>query len=194
VTATALLNQVLRHLGADVRGYIPNRFDEGYGLNSEALETLYQSGVRLVISVDCGIRSPEEARYARSRSLDLIISDHHHPGPEIPDALAVINPKMPGDEYPEKNLAGVGLAYKLTSALVMQINPRIADSCLDLVALGTVADMVPVLGENRALVRQGLEIIRQPVRQGFSGVNRRFRLCSQPISPLPISAMSWVHD
>lgn len=170
VTATALLNQVLRNLGADVRGYIPNRFDEGYGLNSEALETLYQSGVRLVISVDCGIRSPEEARYARSRSLDLIISDHHHPGPEIPDALAVINPKMPGDEYPEKNLAGVGLAYKLASALVMQINPKIADSCLDLVALGTVADMVPVLGENRSLVRRGLEIIRQPVRQGLAAL------------------------
>ena len=167
VTATALLNQVLHRLGAEVRGYIPNRFDEGYGLNMDALESLSQSGVRLVISVDCGIRSPDEARFAKSKSLDLIISDHHHPGLEIPEAIAVINPKMPGDPYPEKNLAGVGLAYKLASALTPGADSSIADGCLDLVALGTVADMVPILGENRSLVRRGLKRIRQPTRQGL---------------------------
>jgi single-stranded-DNA-specific exonuclease len=102
--------------------------------------------------------------------MDLIISDHHHPGPELPDAFAVINPKQPGDTYTEKNLAGVGLAYKLASALASSVNPEIANNCLDLVALGTVADMVPILGENRALVRQGLKRIQQPVRQGLAAL------------------------
>jgi single-stranded-DNA-specific exonuclease len=170
VTATALLTQVLQQLGARVRGYIPNRFDEGYGLNIEALESLHQAGVRLVITVDCGIRSPAEARFAQSIGIDLIISDHHHPGPELPVCFAVINPKIPGDTYPEKNLAGVGLAYKLASALTATSHPEIAENCLDLVALGTVADMVPLLGENRALVRQGLKRIRYPTRQGLAAL------------------------
>ncbi len=170
VTATTLLTQVLRQLGAITRSYIPNRFDEGYGLNMEAIESLAQSGIRLVVTVDCGIRSPEEAEYARSLGLDLIISDHHHPGPDLPQAVALINPKLSYDNYPDKNLAGVGLAYKLASALSASISPEIADNCLDLVALGTVADLVPIIGENRSLVRQGLKRIREPYRQGLAAL------------------------
>jgi single-stranded-DNA-specific exonuclease len=169
VTATALLVQTLHSLQAEVRGYIPNRFDEGYGLNTEALDTLHAEGVRLVITVDCGIRSLPEIDHARSLGLDMIISDHHHPGEQLPDATAVIDPKQPGDPYPEKNLAGVGLAYKLACALLARQSAAglTADDLLDLVAVGTVADLVPLVGENRALVRAGLERIRKKPRQGL---------------------------
>ena len=110
VTATALLVQALRSLGANVREYIPNRFEEGYGLNNEALTALANDGVKLVVTVDCGVRSPDEARHARDLGLDLIITDHHEPSGSLPDALAVLNPKQDGDLYPEKYLAGVGIA------------------------------------------------------------------------------------
>ena len=169
VTATALLWLALNAIGAKVREYIPNRFDEGYGLNLEALRTLSEEGVDLIITVDCGIRSWDEADYARSVGMDLIITDHHSPLNELPSAFAVINPKQPGDTYPEKNLAGVGLAYKLVEALSSSGQYPNLDSrdYLDLVALGTVADLVPLTGENRSLVRSGLEFIRQPLRQGL---------------------------
>ncbi len=117
VTATALLVQALEALGGNVRGYIPNRFDEGYGLNKDALDSLKADGVKLVITVDCGIRSPDEALHAQTIGLDLIISDHHHPdGLNLPAAFAVINPKQHGDPYPDKDLAGVGIAYKIAEA------------------------------------------------------------------------------
>jgi len=180
VTATALLVEALQKLGGNVKPYIPNRFDEGYGLNNEALTQLHSEGVRLVITVDCGIRSPDEARHARAIGLDLIISDHHEPAGEIPEALAVINPKQEGDTYPEKYLAGVGLAYKIAEALVADDGLQTADhgqssivnglqlnNLLDLVALGTVADLAPLTGENRSLVRRGLEQMRQTTRQGL---------------------------
>jgi single-stranded-DNA-specific exonuclease len=165
VTATALLTQALRELGAQATGYIPNRFEEGYGLNLEALGSLRADGIKLVITVDCGIRSLVEAEFAKEVGLDLIISDHHHPSGELPQALAVINPKQAGDTYPDKNLSGVGLAYKLASALYGPDDPPV-ESFLDLVALGTVSDLVPLIGENRALVRSGLEVLRRPQRQG----------------------------
>jgi single-stranded-DNA-specific exonuclease len=171
VTATALLVQALQALGANVRGYIPNRFDEGYGLNKEALDTLKADGVKLVITVDCGIRSPDEALHAQAISLDLIISDHHHPdGANLPSAFAVINPKQHGDIYPDKDLAGVGIAYKIAEALMsvqQPVNGFHTNDLLDLVALGTVADLAPLVGENRVLVRRGLRQIRETKRQGL---------------------------
>jgi len=171
VTATALLVQALGALGANVRGYIPNRFDEGYGLNKDALDSLKAQGVGLVITVDCGIRSPEEALHAQTIGLDLIISDHHHPdGENLPSAFAVINPKQHGDPYPDKDLAGVGIAYKIVEALV-RVQPLTngfqLNELLDLVALGTVADLAPLVGENRVLVRKGLRQIRETKRQGL---------------------------
>lgn len=174
VTATALLVETLQKMDADVRGYIPNRFEEGYGLNTNALDDLKADGVKLVITVDCGIRSPAEALHARTVGLDLIISDHHHPdGDNLPPALAVINPKQHGDPYPDKDLAGVGIAFKIAEALIQEMGNVKDDirfplsSLLDLVALGTVADLAPLVGENRVLVRQGLRQMRQTTRQGL---------------------------
>jgi single-stranded-DNA-specific exonuclease len=171
VTATALLVDFLKKSGGDVTGYIPNRFEEGYGLNTEAITGLNKDGNRLIITVDCGIRSLEEALHAKKTGVDLIITDHHHPGNEIPEAYTIINPKMPGSNYPDKDLAGVGLANKLALAYARSENSSITDTSfaedyLDLVALGTVADLAPLIGENRYLVRTGLSHLRKPHRQG----------------------------
>lgn len=189
VTAAALLVQAIRRLGGNVRGYIPNRFDEGYGLNKEALSSLKADGMSLVITVDCGIRSPDEAAYARSLGLDLIITDHHQPADgELPAALAVINPKQTGDPYPDKDLAGVGVAFKLAQALFASLRPSgegqvpELDDLLDLVALGTVADLAPLVGENRVLVRRGLQKLRQTRRQGL------FSLAA--VSDLPLARIN----
>ncbi|MBW8009709.1 MAG: single-stranded-DNA-specific exonuclease RecJ [Chloroflexi bacterium] len=169
VSATALLVQALSKMGAVVDAYIPDRFTEGYGLKPQALENLKSDGAELVITVDCGIRAVEEADFARSLGLDLIITDHHTPGAEIPQATALINPKQPGDSYPNKNLAGVGVAYKLACALIDRLQPKNINSThlLDLVALGTVADLVPLVGENRSLVREGVLQISKTQRQGL---------------------------
>jgi single-stranded-DNA-specific exonuclease len=175
VTATVLLVEVLTALGANAKPYIPHRVDEGYGLNLEALRHLYREGARLVITVDCGIRSVEEVERA-SRGLDLILTDHHSVGEELPPAVAVINPKQPGCPYPFKDLSGVGLAFKLAQAL-LRVQARMGDpsgvtqdSVLDLVALGTVADLVPLQGENRTLVRRGLDALNQADRPGVEAL------------------------
>ncbi|HSV86977.1 MAG TPA: single-stranded-DNA-specific exonuclease RecJ [Levilinea sp.] len=184
VTATALMVQVLQRMGANVRAYIPNRFEEGYGLNNEALENLLGDGVRLVITVDCGIRSPREASHAHHLGIDMIISDHHEPAEDLPFARAILCPKQPGDSYPEKNLAGVGLAYKICEALLVR-RPTVEidmQDWLDLVAVGTVADIVPLRGENRALVRAGLRRLRQCRRQGLYSLARLAELKIEEIT------------
>ncbi len=169
VTATALLVNCILTLGGNVESYIPDRFEEGYGLNIAALQQIKENGAAVVVSVDCGIRSLKEAAEAKRLGLDLIITDHHSPGPELPDAFALINTKQPGDEYPEKQLAGVGTAFKLAAALEEKLRPGsgVSAGLLDLVALGTVADMVPLAGENRWMVRQGVNLMRRPQRQGL---------------------------
>ena len=176
VTATALLVQTLSVLGARVRPYIPHRVDEGYGLNLEALRTLYRRGVHLVVTVDCGIRSFREVREA-SKGMDLIVTDHHSVGDDLPPARAVINPKQAGCPYPFKELAGVGLAFKLAQALLKVHNKvggqpvaMVEEDLLDLVALGTVADLVPLLGENRSLVQRGLAQLNEPRRPGVQAL------------------------
>ena len=162
VTATALLVRHLKRLGAHVRGYIPSRFEEGYGLNVAAIHQLAAEGARLIVTVDCGVRSFEEAAVCRQAGIDLVITDHHQPLGDVPAAVAVINPKQRGDDNLEKNLAGVGLAYKLAEALG-RVLPAPAgqqaalEDALELVAVGTVADLAPLTGENRSLVRRGLE-------------------------------------
>jgi single-stranded-DNA-specific exonuclease len=169
VTSTALLVEFLSLLGLEARAYIPNRFDEGYGLNMDALQQLSDEAVDLIITVDCGVRSVEEVAFANSLGLEMIISDHHQPGKKLPPAVAVINPKQDGDLYPEKYLAGVGLAYKLAQAYLAAY-PREgvqAEDWLDLVAIGTVADLAPLKGENRSLVKAGLNRIRRHPRQGL---------------------------
>jgi single-stranded-DNA-specific exonuclease len=175
VTATALLVQVLSALGARVEPYIPSRVDEGYGLNLDALRRLYRKGVRLVVTVDCGIRAMKEAR-GLSPDMDLIITDHHHVGPELPLAAAIVNPKQPDCPYPFKDLAGVGLAFKLAQAL-LRVQAKMGqpvdlaeEALLDLVALGTVADLAPLVDENRVLVRRGLEALNKPGRPGVEAL------------------------
>lgn len=175
VTSTVLLTWMLKALGANVRAYIPHRVDEGYGLNAQALLRLAHEGARLVITVDCGIRSVDEVEAGKAAGLDMIITDHHSIGPEIPRGLAVINPKQEDCNYPEDMLAGVGVAYKLAQALLRstQQNDKThrdinEETLLDLVAIGTVADLAPLNRiENRALVRRGLEVLNQAARPGI---------------------------
>ena len=169
VTATALMMGFLSKLGVTPRIYIPNRYDEGYGLNEEAIHVLAEEGTDLVITVDCGVRSLREAALAVELGMAMIITDHHQPGKDLPMAVAVINPKQPGDTYPEKNLAGVGLAFKFAQAYLETYPKKGVDpeEWLDLVAIGTVADLAPLVGENRVLVKAGLERIRRAPRQGL---------------------------
>ena len=175
VTATALLVQALSALGAQVMPYIPSRVDEGYGLNIGALRKLYRLGVRLVVTVDCGIRSIKEVEQV-DPGMQLIVTDHHSVGDQLPPARAVINPNQPGCPYPFKDLSGVGVAYKLAHALFYARERKgkpadlTADDLLDFVALGTVADLVPLLGENRALVRRGLEKLNTSPRPGVEAL------------------------
>ena len=169
ITASAVMLEVLRAHNIEAESYIPNRFEEGYGINQGALEHLKQAGAGLVISVDCGITSVAEAAWAREHGLDLIITDHHSVPAVIPEAIAVINPKRPGDPYPFKDLAGVGVAFKLACALQQRSGLPGAGQekwLLDLVALGTVCDVVPLVGENRALVSYGLVVLRRTRRIG----------------------------
>ncbi|MCY3834187.1 MAG: single-stranded-DNA-specific exonuclease RecJ [Chloroflexi bacterium] len=179
VCATALMTQTLRALGADVSHYIPDRADEGYGLNKPALEYLARTGIRLVITVDCGIRSLEEVAAGVRAGLDIIITDHHSVGLELPPALAVINPRQ-ADCPGEARLAGAGVAFMLAKALLLRrwetnraqypADLRQSD-LLDLVALGTVADVIPLnVGLNRRLVLHGLEAINELRRPGIAAL------------------------
>ncbi len=176
VTATALLTQTLIALGADARPYIPDRVDEGYGLNKEALGKLHGEGVRVVVTVDCGIRSPQEVAFGNELGLDLIVTDHHSVATDVPPALACINPKQSDCPYPFKDLAGVGLAFKLAQALLLVERrmkgqaPLSDDDLLDLVALGTVADLAPLVDENRALVQRGLARLNAAPRAGIAAL------------------------
>ncbi|GAB4518397.1 MAG: single-stranded-DNA-specific exonuclease RecJ [Anaerolineae bacterium] len=177
VTSTTLLVQALRSMHANVRPYIPHRIDEGYGLNSEALLKLAKEGIRLVVTVDCGIRSVQEVEDAKRVGLDIVITDHHSLGPDLPDAYAVVNPKR--GKYQEEMLAGVGVAFKLVQALIMAErkqgpaqngksgDPMDVSQLLDLVAIGTVADLMPLNRlENRVFVRRGLEMLNKAQRPG----------------------------
>jgi single-stranded-DNA-specific exonuclease len=171
ITSAALLVQALQGFGVSAEPYIPHRVEEGYGLNCEALGRLAEQGAKLVITVDCGISSAGEVAFARTRGLDVIVTDHHHISGEVPDAVAVINPRQADCAYPFKDLAGVGVAFKLVQALITTFGSGAtdggADRFLDLVALGTVADLAPLLGENRALVKRGLKALNPPSRLGL---------------------------
>ena len=172
VTATALLYELIMGLGGEAVHYIPNRFEEGYGFSEESLEGVFSFKPELIITVDCGIRSIKEVEMMEREGVDVIITDHHQPLPEIPQALAIINHKQAGDTYPFKELAGVGLAYKLAQAVTARFPEKIVDvkKWLDLVALGTVADLAPLTDENRTLVRQGINLINDNPRPGIAAL------------------------
>src|SRR5688572_1580228 len=160
VTSTVILRRALELLGADVTHFIPERLRDGYGLQPASVDRLHADGVRLVISVDCGIRGVEAALHARSLGLDLIITDHHEPDAALPDALAVINPKRHDCAYPDKNLAGVGVALKLVQALCAKSGRASwLPAFVKVAAIGTLADVVPLTGENRIIAKLGLAML-----------------------------------
>ncbi len=171
ITGTALLVNALHRLGGVVDFYIPPR-EQGYGLHSETLHWAYEEGYRLIITVDCGISALGEAELASELGLTLVITDHHEPGNELPQAEAVVNPKRPDCSYPFKELAGVGVALKLIQAIYQQIGlPKHAwYDLLDVACLGTVADIVPLLGENRVIVKAGLEQLAHSPNIGLSAL------------------------
>ena len=167
ITSTALLKSSLEELGGHVSTYIPHRVDEGYGLNTKAIQALRNNGVDLLITVDCGIRAITEIEHAKKIGLDVIVTDHHQPGNTLPKADLIINPNQPLDSYPNKDLAGVGVAYKLLQKLADHKPQLKPEKYLDLVSLGTIADLVPLIGENRHYVHEGLKYLNQPHRQGI---------------------------
>lgn len=177
ITALALLYRNLRFLGAKrVIPYIPDRFEEGYGVSAKGIEKALDLGATLMITVDCGITALEQTRLAQEKGLDVIITDHHEPPSRLPEAYAVINPKL-GD-YPFRELAGVGVAFKLMDALYARIGQdrkRLLWD-LDLVALGTVADVVPLLDENRILVKYGLRVLEKTLKAGLRALKHVARL------------------
>jgi single-stranded-DNA-specific exonuclease len=169
-TGTAVLLRALRMLGATAGYHVPHRFTEGYGIQQAALEKAASQGYKLVVSVDCGIRAHEPLHWARANSLDIIITDHHLPDEDegAPPALAVLNPNQHGCDYPDKNLAGVGVAFKLVHALFRERNrEQVVPGFLKMVAIGTVADVARLVGENRAIVALGLSDLPRAVNHGL---------------------------
>src|SRR5438309_1959443 len=160
ITSTVILRRALELLGADVVHFLPERLRDGYGLQPAAIERLHADGVALVISVDCGIRGADAARRARELGVDLIITDHHEPDRALPPALAVINPKRRDCSYPDKYLAGVGVALKLVQALCRRAGrDKLMPGFIKVAAIGTLADVVPLVGENRVIAKIGLELL-----------------------------------
>ncbi len=170
MSATSLLYLCLKLLGADVGYYVPHRLDEGYGLNTESLRTLAERGAKQIITVDCGVASCREAEVAAELGLELVITDHHQMADELPRAAAIVHPALPGSNYPFAGLCGAGVAFKLAWALCQRANnaKKVSEpmrlflmQAIGLVALGTVADVVPLVDENRVLVRHGLKSLRE---------------------------------
>ena len=169
ITSTCLLTHYLRSQGADCISYIPGRLEEGYGLNPIAINQLYAEGVSLIITVDCGITAVEEAVMCKQLGIDLVITDHHECKELLPDAVAVINPHRPDGGYPHMNLSGVGVAFKLAAALSGNQEAILAQYA-DMVCLGTVADVMPLVGENRVFVAHGLELLKNSPRPGIAAL------------------------
>jgi single-stranded-DNA-specific exonuclease len=160
VTSTVILRRALELLGAEVTHFIPERLRDGYGLQPASIERLHAQGARVIVSVDCGIRAPEAARRAHELGVDLIITDHHEPDTELPRALAVVNPKRHDCAYPDKHLAGVGVALKLVQALCQKTGRESwLPAFVKIAAIGTLADVVPLVGENRVIAKLGLELL-----------------------------------
>ena len=199
VTATVLMTNALRRAGATVGAYIPDRVDEGYGLNRDALRSIADKGARLLVTVDCGIRSVAEIAEASALGMEVVLTDHHSVGPELPAALAVVNPQRDGRAGGFARLAGVGVAYRLAQAVLRAVShqPWSALSAeeaaeeeqalLDLVAIGTVADLMPLVEENRSLVRRGLSEMRKGRRVGLYALMERASVSLDSVDSSAIS-------
>ncbi|HEX7070784.1 MAG TPA: DHH family phosphoesterase, partial [Rhodothermales bacterium] len=182
VTSTALMVSFLREMEVPVSYHVPDRIEEGYGLNRGAIDRAVERGARLLISLDCGITAHDEAAYARERGVDLIVCDHHTPGESIPEAFAVLDPKRGDCGYPFKELSGCGVGFKLIQAVLDRMNlaPDLAYAYLDLVAISAASDIVPVTGENRVLMREGFRLIDEKPRPGLSALAARAELALSP--------------
>ena len=188
ITSTCLLTDFLRRHGADVISYIPGRLEEGYGLNPIAIHQLHAEGVKLIITVDCGITAVEEARLCKSLGIDLVITDHHECKDILPEAAAVVDPHRPDGGYPHKNLSGVGVAFKLAAALCGSQQEVLAEYA-DMVCLGTVADVMLLQGENRVFVSRGLESLRHTRRPGIAALMREAGCAPENVSASAIGFM-----
>lgn len=189
VCGTAVLTEGLSFLGGKVVPYIPHRLKEDRGLSTAALEELSQQGITLIITVDCGITALREVEQARKMGLDVIVTDHHNTLPDLPDALAVVNPKRRDSVYPFPLLAGTGVAYKLLQALLQSLGrEEYLEELLDLVVMGTIPDMVPLVGENRYLVSRGLQALNETKR---IGLRELVRIAGLQLGKLDEENVSW---
>ncbi|MBD9116793.1 MAG: single-stranded-DNA-specific exonuclease RecJ [Clostridiales bacterium] len=188
ITATCLLTDFLRRHGADVVSYIPGRLEEGYGLNPIAIHQLHDEGVKLIVTVDCGITAVGEAELCRQLGIDLVITDHHECKQTLPAAVAVVDPHRPDGGYPHKNLSGVGVAFKLASALSGS-QETVLEEYADMVCLGTVADVMPLQGENRVFVARGLESLAHTRRPGIAALMAECGCAPETVSASSIGFM-----
>ena len=172
ITSTAVLKNYLKEIGISTDYYIPNRLQDGYGLNNKAIEEIANKGIQLMITVDCGISGAEETEYAKSKGIDVIITDHHEPGEIIPKAIAVVDAKLKTNKYPFNQLAGVGVVFKLIQALSIKLNINEKEylKYLDLVCLGTISDIVPLVDENRVIAKLGLKLFNMTKNIGLKAL------------------------
>jgi single-stranded-DNA-specific exonuclease len=183
ITSVSMLYLLLKQLGANVRFYIPHRVQEGYGISTTGIEEAAKEQIDLIISVDCGITALKEVNYARQLNMDVIISDHHEPGIQLPEAYAILNPKCENSNYPFQELAGVGVAYKLAQAIInaSNLDESIIKDYVDLVAIGSAADIVPLIDENRIFVKEGLKKLNETNRPGLRALLQVAGLFNKPI-------------
>ncbi|HET9531839.1 MAG TPA: single-stranded-DNA-specific exonuclease RecJ, partial [Blastocatellia bacterium] len=186
-TSTVILKKALSIAGADVHYYIPERLKDGYGLREDAMERAKEEGYHLIISVDTGIRARQVVEHARSLGLDIIITDHHLPEEGLPRAHAVLNPKRTDCSYPDKNLAGVGVAFKLAQALLTETGyARYVESFIKIAAIGTIADIVPLIGENRVIAKYGLLGLERPSNLGLRALLEVAGIANRPITSFDV--------
>ena len=188
ITATCLLTDFLRRHGADVVSYIPGRLEEGYGLNPIAIHQLHAEDVKLIVTVDCGITAVSEAELCKQLGIDLVITDHHECKQTLPAAVAVVDPHRCDGGYPHKNLSGVGMAFKLASALCGS-QEKVLEEYADMVCLGTVADVMPLQGENRVFVARGLESLAHTKRPGIAALMAECGCAPETVSASSIGFM-----
>ena len=187
VTGTAIIADGLGALGVPVEPYLPHRVDEGHGLSDDAVRLLAEKGVGLIITVDCGVTSVDEVARSKQLGMDVIITDHHTPSERVPQATAIINPRMPGSSYPYEGLCGAGLAFKLVQGIYDYLGQPWNRDLLELAALGTIADLVPLVDENRYIVSQGLMELARTRRPGLRALCRRAGIQAQGFNTETVS-------
>ena len=195
-TATAIVYGFLKRFGVNVSHYIPHRFKEGYGISEDGIQYAIDSRSDLIVSVDCGITAVEEAKFAREKGIDLVICDHHTAGDEIPDAVAVLDPKRPDCSYPFDGLSGAGVGFKLIQATLTKLGlPQdVAFEYLDLLAISIASDIVPIVDENRIMMRAGLQMLNERPRIGIKALMNLIKMDIGKVSTSNIVFFDWSPD